>query len=156
MGQRRLFRPLSIIYLFAALLLALPIATARPASASTLPPRLNAFYWAIAHAGDSYCWGGTGPSCFDCSGLVNAAYAHVGIHFGRTTYDMLASGQLIRETTLSQVRKGDLAFYGSGHVELYARGNLTFGALNSGTLLGWHAWNAFWHPTLFFRVRGAG
>ena len=41
-------------------------------------------------------------------------------------------------------------------MELYARGNLTFGALNSGTLLGWHAWNAFWHPTLFFRVRGAG
>ncbi len=61
-GQRRVFRPLSIVSLFSALLLALPIAAShQAASASALPPRLTAFYWALDHAGDSYCWGGTGP-----------------------------------------------------------------------------------------------
>ncbi len=156
MGQRRVFRPLSIVSLFSALLLALPIAAShQAASASALPPRLTAFYWALDHAGDSYCWGGTGPTCFDCSGLVDAAYSQVGIHFGRTTTDMLDSGQLIPESQ-SQARKGDLAFYGTGHVEFYARENITFGALNSSTLLGWHPWDAFWYPTMFFRVAGAG
>ncbi len=152
----RLARPrLAVLSILAAALLALPLATSHQAAhASTLSPRLSAFYWARAHAGDRYCWGGTGPTCFDCSGLVMAAYSREHLYFGRTTYQMLASGKLIREAH-SQARRGDLAFYGSGHVEFVAWSNHTFGALNSGTLIGWHAWNAFWHPTMYFRVRGA-
>jgi cell wall-associated NlpC family hydrolase len=84
-----------------------------------------------------------------------AAYAHEGLHFGRTTTAMLSSGELVREKQ-SQARRGDLAFYGSGHVEFFVRPGHTFGALHTGTRIGWHAWNAYWHPTMFFRVRGAG
>jgi hypothetical protein len=57
---------------------------------------------------------------------------------------------------MRQARRGDLAFYGTGHVEFFVRPGHTFGALNSGTRVGWHKWNAWWHPTMFFHVRGAG
>ena len=116
---------------------------------------MTAFFWARSHAGEPYCWGGSGPACFDCSGLVMAAYSREGLNFGRSTYDMLASGRLIPENE-SQARRGDLAFYGIGHVEFFVRAGHTFGAQDPGTLIGWHQWNAFWYPTMFFRVRGAG
>jgi murein DD-endopeptidase len=121
-----------------------------PASASTVSQRLTALRWAEHQAGKWYCFGGTG-GCFDCSGLVMTAYRHAGISLPRTTYGMLASPKL-RRIPASQRRRGDLAFYGSGHVELVtARG--TFGAEAPGTRVGWHRPSAWWHPTMYFRVR---
>jgi cell wall-associated NlpC family hydrolase len=155
-GTHRLFNRSLLIFVVAISLVALSFATSRQAARAGSEPKYEAaFLWARTQAGHAYCWGGTGPSCYDCSGIVMAAYARQGLHFGRSTTDMLASGDLIRETE-SQARRGDLAFYGTGHVEFFVRPGHTFGALDSGTLLGWHAWNAYWHPTMFFRVRGAG
>lgn len=122
---------------------------AAPASASTTPRRLIALEWAEHQAGKWYCWGGTGPSCFDCSGLVVSAYKHAGIALPRTTYEMLADPHL-RRIPASQRRRGDLAFYGSGHVELVTAHG-TFGALHTGTRLGWHTPSIWWHPTMYFR-----
>ena len=120
-----------------------------PASAAT-KPRIAALRWAESQAGKWYCFGGTG-GCFDCSGLVMEAYAHAGISIPRTTYGMLASSRL-RQIPASKRKRGDLAFYGSGHVELVtARG--TFGAMAPGTRVGWHHPSAWWHPTMYFRVR---
>ena len=154
--HHRARRRLAVLAVAAAALLALPLAvTHQGASAGTETPRMAAFFWARSHAGDPYCWGGNGPTCFDCSGLVMAAYSREGLNFGRSTYDMLASGKLIPESE-SQARRGDLAFYGSGHVEFFVRPGHTFGAQEPGTLIGWHQWNAFWYPTMFFRVQGAG
>ena len=102
--------------------------------------------------GDWYSWGGTGPYSFDCSGLVVWAAAQHGIYLPRTTYGMLAGSPHLRWVPLSQARRGDLAFYGSGHVELVtARG--TFGAAAPGTRVYWHYPSVWWHPTMFFRVR---
>lgn len=127
-----------------------PLAPA-PASASSQPARILAIAYAEQQAGKPYCYGGTGPSCFDCSGLVMEAYQHAGISLPRTTYGMLASSQLVR-IPASQRQRGDLAFYGTGHVELVTNQG-TFGALDSGTLIGWHHPNQWWHPTMYFRVR---
>ena len=140
-----------------ASLAAIPLATtSQAASAGSRAPRVAAYVWAYQHmAGHWYCWGGTGPSCYDCSGVVMSAYAREGFHFGRSTTAMLGSGRLVRESE-RQARRGDLAFYGTGHVEFFVRPGHTFGALNSGTRIGWHHWNAWWHPTMFFQVRGAG
>jgi cell wall-associated NlpC family hydrolase len=156
-GPYRLFRRLLITFLATASLAAIPLATtSQAASAGSRAPRLAAYIWAYHHmAGRPYCWGGTGPGCYDCSGAVMSAYAREGLHFGRSTTAMLDSGRLVRET-MRQARRGDLAFYGTGHVEFYIRPGHTFGALNSGTRIGWHHWNAWWHPTMFFHVRGAG
>ena len=129
---------------------ALAMAVASPASAATTPRRLIALQWAEHQAGKWYCWGGTGPSCFDCSGLVVKAYQRAGIPLPRTTTGMLAS-RWLRRIPASQRQRGDLAFYGSGHVELVtARG--TFGALDAGTQIGWHQPSVWWHPTMYFRV----
>jgi len=146
-----------VVMAFAALTL-LTFAVA-PAHATTLtnrkPLRITAYDYAVAQAGKWYCWGGTGPSCYDCSGLVYEAYLSVDIDLGRTTYDMLDSGELIR-IRADQARRGDLAFFGSGHVELVDHGPITFGAHATGQQIGWITTNIEWHPTAYYRVRGAG
>jgi len=143
----------AIVAALAAALIVLMIAplAPSPASASTTPRRLAALRWAEHQAGKWYCFGGSGPGCFDCSGLVMSAYAHAGIRLPRTTYGMLGSWHL-RRIPASQRKRGDLAFYGSGHVELVTyRG--TFGAASAGTRVGWHHPSGWWHPTMYFRVR---
>jgi cell wall-associated NlpC family hydrolase len=114
--------------------------------------RLAAWHWALRQRGKPYIWGGVGPRGFDCSGLVWAAYRSVGIQLPRTTYEMLDSRMLIR-ISKGQARRGDLAFFGREHVELYRWGNWTFGAEHTGTRIGFHKMDSFWHPTMHFRVR---
>jgi cell wall-associated NlpC family hydrolase len=114
--------------------------------------RLFAWRWALRQRGKPYIWGGTGPSGFDCSGLVYAAYRAAGLRLPRTTYEMLGSWHLVR-IPKRLARRGDLAFFGSGHVELYGWGPWTFGAETAGTLIGFHRMNAYWHPTMYFRIR---
>jgi cell wall-associated NlpC family hydrolase len=123
--------------------------TARSA-ARVLPARLRAFYWARSQYGKAYEFGGIGPSGYDCSGLVMEAYRHAGITLPRTTYGMLSSRHLVR---VRVPLKGDLAFYGSGHVELYAHGAWTFGAHAAGQIIGWIQFGPWWHPTAYYRVR---
>jgi cell wall-associated NlpC family hydrolase len=150
--HRRVGPVRAILAALAAALIASALATAvaSPASAAATPRRLIALQWAEHQAGRWYCWGGTGPSCFDCSGLVVKAYQRAGIPLPRTTTGMLAS-RWLRRIPASQRQRGDLAFYGSGHVELVtARG--TFGALDAGTRVGWHLPSVWWHPTMYFRV----
>jgi len=116
--------------------------------------RMRAVVWrfALKQKGKPYIWGGTGPRGFDCSGLVYAAYRSAGIALPRTTYGMLGSWRLVRVPKSKAVR-GDLAFFGSGHVEIYDVGQLTYGAADSGTRIGFHRMNAYWHPTMYFRVK---
>ncbi|HTW01380.1 MAG TPA: NlpC/P60 family protein [Streptosporangiaceae bacterium] len=119
-------------------------------AAKPLPARLKAFYWARSQYGKAYEYGGIGPAGYDCSGLVMEAYRHAGITLPRTTYGMLGSRLLVR---VSKPAKGDLAFYGSGHVELYAHGDWTFGAHAAGQIIGWIEFGPWWHPTAYYRVR---
>jgi cell wall-associated NlpC family hydrolase len=135
--------------------LALAVRPVQAAARPGRPLRDAAYAFAVAQRGKWYCWGGTGPSCYDCSGLVSAAYRHVHIWIGRTTYDMLRSGRLVR-ISRAQARRGDLAFYGTGHVELYDRANITFGAHDTGSRIGWIWFGPYWHPTAYYRVKGAG
>lgn len=149
-----------------AYLIPLPLAAsafmfAPAAQARTVPRYVHAYNWAKTQAGCWYAWGGTGPCWqgYDCSGLVYTAYRHAGVsYFGRTTYDMLASGRL---HLVHRPRAGELAFFGSGHVELFVRsvpgGGWTFGALEGGTQVGYHRyWNqSGWHPTEFDYVWGS-
>ena len=156
-GERMFYR--KFVIMVCAGLTWLSFAASRPAHAairaSRHPLRVIAYDYAVSQRGKWYCWGGSGPSCYDCSGLVSAAYRHVHILIGRTTYDMLRSGRLIR-ISRPQARRGDLAFYGTGHVEFYDRASVTFGAHTTGTRIGWLRFGAYWHPTAYYRVRGGG
>jgi cell wall-associated NlpC family hydrolase len=140
---------------FSALILGLSLALmvpSAPARADTAGEALAALHWAEYHeTGHWYCWGGAGPSCYDCSGAVIAAYAHaLGISLPHSTYAMLASSRLYR-IPLRDARRGDLMFYGPGHVEFKTRHG-TFGAEQSGTRVGWHRPSVWWHPTMAYRV----
>jgi peptidoglycan DL-endopeptidase CwlO len=111
--------------------------------------RLRAFHWALTQKGHPYVYGGTGPG-YDCSGLVMMAYRHAGIHLPRTTDEMLASRLLVR---VRHPRKGDLAFYGTGHVELFVRWGYTYGAHDYGTVVSQIHYGYGWVPTAYYRVR---
>jgi cell wall-associated NlpC family hydrolase len=94
---------------------------ARPAVSAGTARAIN---FAEAQLGKPYCWGGLGPGCFDCSGLVFAAYAAAGIHIARTTFDWQQDGP---QVPLSQLQPGDLLFSAGsdgtpanpGHVVMY-------------------------------------
>jgi cell wall-associated NlpC family hydrolase len=79
--------------------------------------------WALAQIGTPYVWGGESPGVgFDCSGLVQAAYAVAGVALPRVAQDQYdATPKLAAGATLEP---GDLIFFGSGpsgidHVGLY-------------------------------------
>lgn len=82
--------------------------------------------YAFARVGMRYCWGGTGPSCYDCSGLVQAAWRSVGVHVPRTSAEIAA---LLPEVPLSDVRAGDILWW-PGHVGLYAGNGWVVDALD--------------------------
>jgi cell wall-associated NlpC family hydrolase len=128
---------------------AAPVAAQLTASTESIGNRI--LDMAETRTGDWYSYGSAGPYAFDCSGLVYWASHRLGVNMPRTTYGMLASSHLYR---VYSPRRGDLAFYGSGHVEFVtAWYHTTFGAQNTGTRVGWHHWNAYWHPTMYFRIR---
>lgn len=143
-----------VVLLIASTALARPVparaAVAAPRTAAKI--RLAVWRYALRQRGKPYIFGDAGPRGFDCSGLVYAAYHATGIALPRTTFGMLGSWRLVR-ISKSQARRGDLAFFGTGHVEIFDWGNWTFGAADSGTLIGFHKMNSFWHPTMYFRVR---
>lgn len=162
----RLAAALAVICAAVALLLGSATLTASPASASVQSPSAMtwggshtgnaALNWAEGHeAGHWYGWGGTGPAVYDCSGAVYAAMRATNPRWPssvRTTYQMIA-WLYAHATRVYSPQRGDLAFYGSGHVEIVtAWWHTTFGAQQSGTRVGWHQWSGYWAPTMFFRV----
>jgi peptidoglycan DL-endopeptidase CwlO len=78
----------------------------------------QALRWALSRLGDMYVWGGSGPSVFDCSGLVMWAYAQVGISLEHYTGDQWNEGEHISR---SQLEPGDLVFFFAdiSHVGMY-------------------------------------
>ncbi|MEZ0354365.1 C40 family peptidase [Mycobacterium sp. pR1184] len=84
---------------------------------------------ALSRLGRPYVWGATGPDQFDCSGLVQWAYARAGIHLDRTTYEQINDGIPVPR---SQVRPGDLVFPHTGHVQMAIGNNLVVEAPYSG------------------------
>ncbi len=66
--------------------------------------------YALNFLGVPYVWGGTTPSGFDCSGLVQYVYSHFGINLGRTTYTQQYAGTKI---SVASAQAGDLYFWGS-------------------------------------------
>lgn len=73
--------------------------------------------------GTPYVWGGSDPSGFDCSGLMQYGFQHFGISIPRVTYDQIGQGQAIG---MKGLRPGDLVFFdtdksiaGPDHVGIY-------------------------------------
>ncbi|MFJ3668360.1 NlpC/P60 family protein [Streptomyces sp. NPDC090106] len=73
---------------------------------------------ARAAIGKPYVWGATGPSGFDCSGLMVWSYRQAGVALPRTSQGQRYAG---RQVPLSQAQPGDLVTYRSdaSHVGMY-------------------------------------
>lgn len=105
--------------------------------------------------GDWYGWGGVGPSSFDCSGLVYWAAGHVGErNWPRDTYSLIAAVASGRLSYTSHPQRGDLAFFGTGHVEFVTIWyHVTFGAHQSGTRVSWSHYDPrYWGPTFYLHI----
>lgn len=79
---------------------------------------------ALTQLGKRYWWGASGPTYYDCSGLVYWAHNQAGVKIGRTTAaGYSSSGKAI---TRSQLQPGDVITfsYGSGvaHIGIYIGG----------------------------------
>jgi cell wall-associated NlpC family hydrolase len=68
------------------------------ATSSTNAARERMVSFALAQRGDSYVWGGNGPSGWDCSGLVQAATAAAGKPLGKPAASQWAACQAAGRT----------------------------------------------------------
>ncbi|MEV1048638.1 NlpC/P60 family protein [Streptomyces sp. NPDC049916] len=68
--------------------------------------------------GRPYVWGANGPSGFDCSGLMQWAYAQAGVSLPRTSQAQRYAGRMV---PLSQAQPGDLVAYraDASHIGMY-------------------------------------
>jgi peptidoglycan DL-endopeptidase CwlO len=83
--------------------------------------------------GKPYLWGGTGPASFDCSGLVQAAWATAGVSIPRTTGEQVMALQSIPRSALEP---GDLIYFnGATHVAMYIGNGMIIDAPRTGEVI---------------------
>lgn len=95
--------------------------------------------FALGQCGKPYVWGAKGPDAFDCSGLVQAAWAHAGVSIPAGTYAEAKSGDAV--VGMDELQPGDLLFIpGSdgtaanpGHVGMYIGQGLIVNAYDEKT-----------------------
>lgn len=83
-----------------------------------------AISFALGELGKPYVWGGTGPSVYDCSGLMLRAFQAAGINLPRVSREQYYAGGHV---SAKQAQPGDLLFYATDpndpstihHVMLY-------------------------------------
>ena len=110
-----------------------------PAPSANVPVNGGGAATAIAYArsqlGKPYCYAGSGPACFDCSGLTMRAWGAAGVsmpHYSGAQYSMFP------HVPLNAMQPGDLVFWGPGgseHVGLYIGGGQMIAAPSTGDVV---------------------
>jgi cell wall-associated NlpC family hydrolase len=96
---------------------------------------------ALAVMGTPYQWGGTGPDGFDCSGLIQYAYAQHGLTLPRTSVEQARAGSEVG-TRLEQLLPGDILTFAAdkggavAHVGLYLGDGRFIHSANGGVQIG--------------------
>ncbi len=90
----------------------------------------------LAQLGDMYSYGAAGPDRWDCSGLAMGAWGSQGVYLPRSSKSQYG---YVAKVTYSELRAGDLIFWGSGgnsgsvyHVAIYVRDNIIVEATKTG------------------------
>ena len=106
---------------------------------------------------EPYCYGGAGPDCFDCSGLVVAAYRYAGVDLPRR--GVRTSRQLYAFTTrvpLKWSRTGDLLFYDYDHDGVVSHVELVYRKGGTGPRMAVSATHSGGPPVNFHPIRYQG
>ena len=87
--------------------------------------------YARAQVGKPYCYGGSGPGCYDCSGLTMMAWRQAGVSLPHSSASQFNVG---RRISASELQPGDLIFYYSpiSHVSIYIGGGQRISATHTG------------------------
>ena len=112
-------------------------ATANGRAALSMPELVAMLKAAASRVGYPYVWGGSGPTTFDCSGLVQWSFARAGVVMPRVAADQARTGPAI---PLNRAQAGDLLFYRTdptapdyiSHVAIYLGRGLMIQAPHSG------------------------
>jgi cell wall-associated NlpC family hydrolase len=112
-------------------------ATANGRAALSMPELVAMLKAAASRVGYPYVWGGSGPTTFDCSGLVQWSFARAGVVMPRVAADQARTGPAI---PFSRAQAGDLLFYRTdptapdyiSHVAIYLGRGLMIQAPHSG------------------------
>ncbi|RCV52212.1 hydrolase [Marinitenerispora sediminis] len=116
----------------------------RPSDAEGDPVADSAIEEMIAAAesrlGLPYVWGAEGPDSFDCSGLVQWAFAEAGVAVPRVTHDQWWAGEHV---DFADARRGDLIFWRTdptapdyiSHVAIYLGDGMMLEAPRSGDVV---------------------
>ncbi|SDP60882.1 Cell wall-associated hydrolase, NlpC family [Klenkia soli] len=109
---------------------------------------------ALAQQGDPYVWAASGPDSFDCSGLVQYAYAAAGISLPHSSASQASMGQSVSRADL---QPGDLvAFYSPvSHIGIYIGNGMMVHAPTSGDVVKVASIDAMGSsPTAYRRLAG--
>jgi cell wall-associated NlpC family hydrolase len=87
---------------------------------------------ALTRIGSPYSWGASGPSAFDCSGLVMWAFGQAGVNLPHSSQALAQGGQPV---SMDQMQPGDLITYYSdaSHVAIYIGDGMMVHASTYGT-----------------------
>ncbi|GAB3289022.1 C40 family peptidase [Parasphingorhabdus pacifica] len=105
----------------------------------TDPEQRAAVEYALSKLGAPYVWGAKGPDAFDCSGLMQAAWAYAGIPVSAGTTSQVHDGHAVG--SLRQLQPGDLVFIPGSlgspsnprHVGMYAGHGMVVNAYDEST-----------------------
>jgi cell wall-associated NlpC family hydrolase len=119
-------------------LLRIPVRTSTTMTAAapapeSVQPAIEAAQSAI---GASYASGATGPSSFDCSGLMVYAFGQAGIKLPRTSFAQFRVGT---EVAVTEIQAGDLVFFdtdgaGASHVGIALSPETAISATSHGVM----------------------
>ncbi len=80
----------------------------------------TAINFALAQLGDPYVYGGNGPNSWDCSGLIQKAWAAAGVSLPRVVGPQMSATTRV---PMNALQPGDLVAYGSmSHIGMYIGG----------------------------------
>jgi peptidoglycan DL-endopeptidase CwlO len=103
-----------------------PSSASADGGAMTVAQLTVALRAAESRQGLPYVWGAAGPGSFDCSGLVQWAFAQAGVVMPRVAADQARTGPAV---PVSQLEPGDLLFY---HTDPTAPGYISHVAIYLG------------------------
>ena len=110
--------------------------------------------YASQFVGNPYVWGGTSLTHgADCSGFVMSVFASYGVSLPHSSRGQAYSG---RSISSSEMRPGDLVFYGSGginHVAIYIGNGMIVHAANTRRGIVFNSWN-YMTPVKIVNVLG--